>query len=411
MRRVSAQEPVEAPPTLDEPPAVPPPAVAPVEVPPPPAEVPPPAPPEMMDSELQKVPPPASAKEREKVAAEPRVPLEEQDIYFRTPCLCTYEPWEVASYYAGTRSVFMWRNPSRNVTFLTDNTTGGVLRDAADWDIPGKYGQEVFLGYQMDSAHAIEMSYLWLGDATSKINFTGPGNADIPIQGPGDPATRDITNLGANFKSGMWNFELNFVNLFRDGTDHPWRTSFFLGARIIGIEENIFAMTSNIRAETTSLDIRAENALYGGQLGMKTTYRNILPNLNWDFVGKGGVFGNIIDMKHNRTSSTGGAIQFSQDGTTETAAAIEGSTELVYKCCRNVHLTLGYRVLFVTQVARATNQIVLNSDVITPNVVDNGDILFHGVTAGVRIFWGQRTDPNCRTGCCTPYIVTSGCCP
>ncbi|MFO0948417.1 MAG: hypothetical protein U1D30_21265 [Planctomycetota bacterium] len=417
-QRVSAQEPAAAPPALEEPPAVPPaPPQAPAETPPPPAEVappattdaPPPTAPPPAESELQKATPPTEAKE--KLAVEPRLPMEDQDIYFRTPCFCTYEPWEMASYYAGTRSVYMWRTAGRNSQLLVDNTTGGVIMETADWDIPGKFGQEAFLGYQMDSAHAIEVSYLWLGDATSKLNFTGPGNADIPILGPADPATQDITNAGANFKSGMWNFELNFINMFRDGTDHAWRTNLFIGARIIGIEENIFAMTSNIRDQTTALDIRAENALYGGQLGLKTTWRNVVPNLNWDFVGKGGVFGNIIDMKYNRASSTGGAIQFSQDGTTETAGALEGSTELVYKCCRNVHLTLGYRVLFVTQIARATNQIVLNSDIITPNVSDTGDILYHGVTAGVRIYWGQRTDPNCRSGCCTPYIVTSGCCP
>lgn len=369
-----------------------------------------------IDAELEAINPPAPGEQTapEGEAALPDHPgMMEQDIYFRSPCVCIYEPWEMATFYANTRSVFLWRNLSKDVPLLVNDTTGAVITSTDDLDLPNKWGQEFLLGYQIDSAHALEVSYMWVADATSSRQFSdAAGGANLPFTPPIN-AFQDITFQDVHLKSQLWNFELNFINLMRDGTDSPWRNALFLGARIIGIEESIGENSVNINGNLTNGDVRAENALYGGQLGYRGTYRELLPKLNIDFVAKGGVFGNIIDARTSRQFNQGGTqvgFQNSNNGTSGVAQAIEGGIEGVYKLRQNIHLTFGYRALFVARIARASDQIQRNATSF-PQLQDNADIFYHGFTAGIRIFWGQRTDPNCRSGCCTPYIVTSGCCP
>lgn len=437
-RLVAAQQPAppsEPPPLMENEPATLPPASSTEPAPPaavPPAPMPPavqaapeasatpeanpPADAPNIDAELEAVnPKPVQAEKApagEGESAE-RPDLMEQDVYFRSPCVCIYEPWEMASFYANTRSVFLWRDLSKDVTVLVDGNTNAPLVNTGDLDLPMKWGQEFLLGWQIDSAHALEVSYMWFADATSSQVYNNPaGIANIPFQGLLLDAINDVTHQEVHLKSQLWNFELNAINLMRDGTDSPWRTSFFLGARIIGIEESFGQNSINVNGNRTNGDIRAENALYGGQLGVRVTHRELLPKLNVDLVAKGGVFGNIIDSRISQQATQGAGqvgFQTSDDGTSHVSQAVEGGIEGVYKLRQNIHLTFGYRALFVARIARATDQI--NFIAQFPQLQDNGDIFYHGFTAGIRIFWGQRTDPNCRSGCCTPYIVTSGCCP
>lgn len=348
-----------------------------------------------------------------KLADEQAAGYEDQNPYFRSPCICIYEPWEVASWYAGTRSVFLWRTVGRNEDLLIDGATGRTLLNTDQMEFPNKWGQEVFLGHQVDSAHALEVSYLWLSDATATNEFRGTGGT-LPLEGlPGLSVLNNITALDAKVRSKFWAFDLNFVNLMRDGTDHPWRATLFIGGRIMGIGENFGMSTTNVANEITNLDIRVENALYGGQLGGRLTYRELLPNFNVDMMFKGGIFGNIMDYRQDFALDNGpqvGRVR-SEDGTTHVAQAVEGGLEGVYKLRQNIHITFGYRMIYVTELVRATNQILLNAPLAEQPIRGNSEIFYHGFVVGLRVYWGQRADPNCRSGCCTPYVVSSGCCP
>lgn len=414
--------PAEAPPVAPpEPPAEVPPAIEP----PPLMDQPPPAVPETPGTQPPASPAPeATAPTTPNTLTDPAPPdskladgqaagYEDQNPYFRSPCICIYEPWEVASWYAGTRSVFLWRTVGRNEDLLTNGIMGQTLLNTDQMEFPLKWGQEVFLGHQVDSAHALEVSYLWLADATATNEFRGTGGR-LPVEGfPALGVLNDITALDAKIRSKFWAFDLNFVNLMRDGTDHPWRAALFIGGRIMGIGENFGMGTRNVNNEVTNLDIRVENALYGGQLGGRLTYRELLPNFNVDMMLKGGIFGNIMDYRQTFALDNGPLVTRvrSEDGTTHVAQAVEGGLEGVYKLRQNIHLTFGYRMIYVSELVRVTNQILLNAPLAEQPIRGNSDIFYHGFVVGLRVYWGQRADPNCRSGCCTPYVVSSGCCP
>jgi hypothetical protein len=154
------------------------------------------------------------------------------------------------------------------------------------------------------------------------------------------------------------------------------------------------------------------NNLYGGQFGLRGTIREVLPSLNLDGMIKLGLYGNQVNRLTRASYSQLANNQFvpgslGKDG--QFSQAVDGSIDLVYKLFESVHLTLGYRMIYVAEVGRATEQIVPLINGLNSVTYTQSDLFMNGLQFGVRIYWGERTDPNCKSGCCTPYVFLSDC--
>ena len=305
----------------------------------------------------------------------------------------SFEPWELARWYGDVDTLFLWRTNSDNVSLVRDPISGATVLESDAFDLPLKPGVQGLIGFRLDSSSAMEASYFWVADATDTIGVLNP--------------TPGIASFDLDIKSQLWNFEANFLHSLRDGTDHPVRLAGFIGPRLIAFTETGTAHVG-VGANVADRLNRVENLLAGGQVGIRGTVRELAPRLNLDFSGKLGLYGNEIN-KSARLGVNGSDLIFEAGGPSTFSQSLDGSVEIDYKIRPGMHLSAGYRLLYLAKVGRGFDQ--LDDDrPITANPDTSGDILFHGFTVGLEFYWGERTDPNCRSGCCTPYRVRTSCC-
>lgn len=324
-------------------------------------------------------------------------------------CLCCgYEPWELTQFYGSTRSLVLWRTRPDNRTLVADATTGAALIVTDDLELSdAKYGQEGTFGLRYDSANSIEISGYWLDDGTGMQEISSP-NLAVPFFGPGSAPFGTLSSVEARGNSSLWNTEFNYIRSLRDGTDSPYRVRLLAGTRFIQFDERL-SLAMQGTGFTANYDGRIENFMIGGQVGAMATYPNLLPKLDIDVWGKLGLFGNSVWNHQNLSTSTAGVLQNNSLKTQRFSQSLEASIEAVYKVRPGAQIVLGYRALFLNYVGRGSDQLDYNLNTFAPGTDSNDSIWYHGITAGVRLYWGARTDPCCHSGCCTPYVVKSAC--
>lgn len=288
---------------------------------------------------------------------------------------------------------------------------GNEVAGTQDFNFPGKVGLEATVGHHWDTAHGFEGSFLWVADATDQINLRSNGAISLPVFGPNSANFHNLTSFNSALKSRFWGTEVNYLNHFRDGTDHPYRFTGILGFRQIAFEESLGFESINIANAIGLYKGLSSNGIYAGQFGAKGTYRELLPGLNAEAWFKVGLGGNVVDTR--QSLATGGinlpAVQGSSIRGTRFSQILDFGFEGVYKLTESVHLTLGYQLYFINKLGRATEQLQPDLNVTSPQPRVSGDLFLQGITLGFRCYWGHRADPNCRSGCCTPYIMLTDC--
>lgn len=347
-------------------------------------------------------------------ASEPKPPITAQmDIPYRSPSICVFDPWETAEWSLKYRNLFYWRSGASDRPAVL-SSTGAEVADTGAFDLGNSWGQDVSLGRWFDTAQGAELNFTWLSDANSDVIITGAGDFRLPFFGPNSVVFQNLVKLDARLRSTFWGTEANYLYNFRDGTDHCLRFTGLIGFRQVTFEETLQFSTLNIVNFGSTYSNRMSNGLYGGQLGGKVTYRELLPNLNMDGYFKFGLMGNVIEGRTALTGinlNTGGSVLLQGEAlrTTRFAQLVDTGFEFVYKWREEVHFTLGYQLIYIHKLARGTGQLEANLAQNRPFIRAGDDIFIQGINFGVRLFWGHRADPYCGNGCCTPYVMLTDC--
>lgn len=299
-----------------------------------------------------------------------------------------------------TRSLFLDRS-NGNSRPLAINAAGATLASTSNLDFPWKYGQEATLAWQFDSANAWETSGFWVADATSRLNLNGPGSITIPFSGTGSAAFAGLNNLTANLRSSLWNIETNWVHTFCDWADGR-RVNVLAGARFLGADERLNFQTSSATA-TGSYSNAALNSLYGGQIGVQGSWEQLFLGFGVDSGLKIGFMGNGGRVRQNLTSSTGGTLQSSSAAFDRFTPLLDAGFDLTYTFRPGVRASAGYRLLYLSSVARGTDQWTTNLAVANPGNNPDGSFFVHGLMAGLQVQWGHPSDPCVPCGCCLPH--------
>ena len=321
------------------------------------------------------------------------------------------ESWKLSRWYGDVDALVLFRNDGRDRPFALQPDGTAVRTETSAFDLPVKYGLRAELGHRTDSARALEGRYLWVGDATARLDLAG-GDFSLPYFGPQAAPLRGLDRLDADLLSRVWGVEFGFRQFLKDGTDSPCRVSLMAGFRHLHVEERLdFSYAGDTTGRYDSL---AETNMFGGQVGITGEWDGLFeqaPLLDLHADLRIGILSSQRDGRRTLADDTFGLLQTSDNGADTATGLLDVDLELAYNFRPGVQLTAGYNILYAGDVARGTDQLSYDLTNNTPNISGGGDLLLHGLTFGVKIHWGGRADPRCATGCCTPFIVRNSCGP
>ncbi len=299
------------------------------------------------------------------------------DVAASTPCEAdeAYE-WCVRgrccpgwNFYAG--GLALKRSRPVPATIATPPTaTPGVLIGAGSFDFAAELGPELIL--QRTTARGITWEGRYFGNIDADSQFLVPAITMFRIAGIG------VTILGGG--------SLNSTNSTKlDNTEiNAWKQitpglSLLAGFRWVELHDTLRV---NIATPATFTRWDDTNHLYGGQLGGKLSMFSPGMPVQFDLIGKAGVFGNFAENQFTSTVVGGNATSGS------TASFVgEVSLSLSYQLTDRWTARAGYMVLWIDGVALAgeaaatTVQIAGGTSSPTPL---NGSVWYHGATFGLE---------------------------
>lgn len=272
-------------------------------------------------------------------------------------------------------ALFLERRDSSSavLAFNTADPTENLHTD--DFRFGSHAGFELALTRRLTSNQAIELRYFGLDhwDAEHTATTT-PGdlfqvNASVPIfTFSGDAIT-------ASYTSELQNAEINGRQRITD-----W-LHLLAGFRYLELDERGAVSLVNA-AVPFDYNITTQNRLYGFQLGGEADLWNDGGRMSLGAIGKAGVFGNNAEQD---SSFTTGLVTLPTAGRgSRTSFVGEVGVTGTYQLTDSFSLRGGYRTLWVSGVALASEQLAESDFASGTGFTDSGDVFYHGAFAGLE---------------------------
>jgi len=304
-------------------------------------------------------------------------------------------------------------NNANQLMYFPDSDWGGgpevrIMRAIGCGDAcggcPNTFLEGVYYGvYDMD-AYDSRVSATNQLSSTLDVGF-------VDYVAPGSPASAFFDNSAEH---RVWrddefhNVEINIVRYIMGapnyGAAQPFSLALIGGFRFIKFDDNLlfgavssgntFGGNGGLNEAYFTSDV--ENNLYGFQLGAMISH-GITSNLSWYATPKFGFFGNQIDFSARGYRGDGATANFSQTGNafdlsnSKNDVAVMGQLDLGlnYVCNQHWSITGGYRVIGLTGIALADDQVpaYLAAENDWTDIDSSGSLLLHGAFAGVTYAW------------------------
>ncbi|GET44260.1 hypothetical protein MiSe_90860 [Microseira wollei NIES-4236] len=344
-----------------------------------------------------------------------------------------FNPWSISA-----EALFLTRNIPGGITtseFYDVNTaeTGETL-GTDNLDFNYELGTRVTLGYSFNSKNSLNFSFFGLQQFETSARITAPAPGfpnpiivqadldDTPIFAPFDsfgdrinvldqppPAGQgngnfDITRSfisgyehRISYESKLYNFELNYQ---RDlGSTRTFRPSLIVGLRYMGAPEEFSLNTGGAAAfppqgllpvPRGEYKVETKNNLFGIQIGANVDV-DLSRNFTIGLRGKAGVFGNHGEQNSTISAfdfDTGNLVDRIEDGETRWTVApiLEGTISADWRVSRNVSLTAGFNVMYVSGVALAPRQLDDFASTGKFGSIDfDGSSFYYGPSVGIKV--------------------------
>jgi hypothetical protein len=302
----------------------------------------------------------------------------------------------VWSHWTINLDVLLWRRKGPTDLQLT-NPNAGPAFNAQNLEFDHEAGPRLALIRRGISGWDVELNYFGFEGFQSEFTATPPTplasvNPRVPADDPGGLYINDIfgpiPGLEARFRyqSRLQSEELNL----RRELNQTWTG--LIGFRAVQIHENFHV---DYPTNSALYSIESENRLYGMQIGGegKLFYTD---NFLISTVLKAGLFENNSEQT---TTDISGQLSnrlapFSIGGATNQASFVgELGVMGTYRWTESVLFRLGYNVMWIDDIALATEQIAVNEFRQIPTIPDietvnaEGSLFYHGVTFGVELTW------------------------
>ena len=279
-------------------------------------------------------------------------------------CAESTDTWQVTA-----SAVFLHRSRPIATDLLVDRTAGTVVLNAGDFDLGVHSGFDVSLARRIGECFGGEARYFGIDQWNVALNR--PTTLDNVLEFNAlpplfVPAGSEIT---ASHNSELHNVEINGLYHWCD------RWTLLAGFRYLELDEQL-RIDSIGADEPFSYQAATRNRLYGGQLGANVVLWDRGGRFTADAIGKAGIFGNAAAQ--NSSFAFGFANLTDDDN--QNPAAFLGEIGITgrYRISQRWSATVGYQLLWINQVALATEQ-PLGS-----GIDASGDTFYHGATVGLQ---------------------------
>lgn len=290
---------------------------------------------------------------------------------------CNYCPsnaWEI-----NADALFLSRRDPASVVLFVDQQDDAEVLNADDFHLGVHAGFDVSLTRWMGERFGVECRYFgvdqWNASVHVPTTFENPLNsvsASPPLTVPAGTA------IAASLSSELHNFELN--GRYR-GND---RWTLLAGFRYAELNEQFVADLIDPPIPFM-LQTRTRNRLYGGQMGAEVLLWDCGGRFTFDAFGKAGIFGNAAA---NRSSYATGTISETAAGDRTPVSFLgELGVQARYHLSQRWSAQAGYRLLWIHQVALATEQIAASDFVFGEGIDASGNTFYHGASVGIQCAW------------------------
>lgn len=305
-------------------------------------------------------------------------------------------------YWTGSfTGLILGRGNLNGQVFGFDTTTSSTTLGSGDAQPAWQGGGEVTLGAWRCNC-GVEATFFSIAPLTGSASLRDTANtinsamdfSGVTIGGAAGTTFFDgAREQQLNRKDYIYNGEVNFV---RHVMAPPCGASLDLlaGFRYLNFNDNLSYGSVKGGSEFGSaggtneayFDVRANNNLYGGQIGARATYR---PCQRWGLFAapKLGLFDNSVTFRQHLHRGDG-VDTFDLHSSRQSFAVlgqIDAGTD--YVVGKHLRLFIGYRVMGVTGVALADQQYPasVQSTLATSHLNLNGNLLLHGGLAGFEV--------------------------
>lgn len=290
-----------------------------------------------------------------------------------TPCCC----WDYCcrplwSINAG--AIFLTRSAPHHSPIIRDGGNATTLLNASALDFDWATGPDVQVTRRVDGTCAIDaLSVRYFG--VQSLVATASVDTGGPWQFPNSTAPLPSGVLDSVYRSQLYSTELN--------AHHHIACSgltLLAGFRWVQLNDQLSIVNSSTAVQ---YDATTQNNLYGAQFGLIVdTLADGGPfSIRW--TSKAGVYGNAA-----RNYWTADAARLSSDSQGQLAFVGDVNVLGVWRLSDHISLEGGYQLLWVEQVALASDQFAVMQQATTQTGINTGGgAFFHGALASVNVHW------------------------
>lgn len=256
---------------------------------------------------------------------------------------------------------------------------GGLVQISGgeDFDFGYAGGPDVSIERRLGNGpNSVEARYFGALDWNAEYEYGNTGSIQIgPIVLP------LAFDVNANYLSRLNSTEVNFRHQRSD------RVTWLTGLRIIELHEELSYDVDFIVPNLTGVSWNTDNHLYGAQVGADLQMWRLSGPLSVNGLFKAGIYGNDADNDFtfsvlNTPIVDGGA----NDNPVAFVGEIGATT--AYQVTQHFALRGGYQLLWISEVALASDQAQLALDSGNVNSINSsGDVFYHGALVGGEFTW------------------------
>jgi hypothetical protein len=282
----------------------------------------------------------------------------------------TYYYSNPSSCYASAGLVVLKRARPDGGTSIAANPAGTPFFDTSAFDFGWDEGPEIIIGWGSRTGNAWEGRFFRVESETD-VFFVTPGNfIGGGFTGPGG------TTFNNFYITKLTSSELNY----RSGSGGA--VTWLAGFRWIELHDEVYY---KLNGNVATGDYEYNNRLYGGQVGADVALTDRSSPFQFNVIGKGGLYGNVVD---------GGIFEFQGNnfigsfvGQDVTSSFVgELNFNATYYVTQTVSVTGGYQLLWLNQVALASDasaRSLLNPSLLR-TVDDHNTLFYNGATVAIN---------------------------
>lgn len=227
-----------------------------------------------------------------------------------------------------------------------------------------------------NSCNSIEARYFGALNWNSDVDYGATG--DIRIGPINIPLAIDVQ---ANYQSKLNSAEFNFRHQRSD------RVTWLTGFRIIELNEQLDYTVDFVVPNLTGVSFDTSNRLYGGQVGADVALWRLSGPLSVNGLFKAGIYGNDAENNFNFRVLDTPIIQGEASDSPLAFVGEIGATT-AYQVTRHFAIRGGYQLLWISEVALASDQAQLALNTLDVNSINSsGDVFYHGALVGGEFTW------------------------